>query len=159
MEVYLTCSGTQTISGNTFVGNALNGLFVASGTVNITNNVFQANTIGVIALRDQRRSARSRATRTRSSRFYGNTFDSNVRVGIFSERASGQRHPRRVRDGGRHGTGQKNFFRNYAPPKFHAIGCYNDDDECHVPAQRQHFDHSGDDVEQPACNTACVSTP
>ena len=47
MEVYLTCSGTQTITGNTFIGNALNGLFVASGTVNITNNLFQANTLGV----------------------------------------------------------------------------------------------------------------
>ena len=46
MEIYLTCSGAQTLTGNTFIGNALNGLFVGSGTATLTNNVFQSNTIG-----------------------------------------------------------------------------------------------------------------
>jgi hypothetical protein len=56
-------------------------------------------------------------------------------------------------------AGQKNFFRNYAPPKFHAIGCYNVTTNFVCPLGGNFFDHSGDDVEQPACNTACVSTP
>ena len=60
------------------------------------------------------------------------------------------------------GAGQKNFFRNYAPPRFHAIGCLNVTTNFACPVGGNFFDHSGDDVEYappPACTAACASTP
>jgi hypothetical protein len=54
------------------------------------------------------------------------------------------------------------FFRNYAPPKFHAIGCQSaltNTANFACPLGGNYFDYSGDDVEKPACNAACVSTP
>jgi len=158
MEVYLTCSGTQTITGNTFVGNALNGLFVASGTVNITNNLFQANTLGASLYATNGFGEEPSYTNPIIT-FYGNTFDSNVRDGIFSERYPGSTTRDVFATVGGTGPGQKNFFRNYAPPKFHAISCYNTTTNVKCPLNGNFFDHSGDDVEQPVCNTACVSTP
>ena len=79
---------------------------------------------------------------------YGNTFDSNVRVGIYLRAA--HRHGRRATCSPRSAAserGQKNFFRNYAPPKFHAIGCLNVTTNFACPLGGNFFDHSGDDVE------------
>ena len=159
MEVFLTCSGTQTLTGNTFVGNALNGVFVASGTANITNNSFQANAVGVTIYATDGFPPDPPSYSSPHVTLYGNTFNGNARVGIFPERVP----PSTARDvyatvGGT-GSGQKNFFRNYAPPKFHAIGCYNATTNFVCPLGGNFFDHSGDDVGQPDCNTACVSTP
>ena len=159
MEVYLTCSGTQTITGNTFVGNALNGLFVASGTANITNNLFQANTIGLTLYATSGFGGEESSFTSPVVALYGNTFDANVRVGIFPERYPGTVTRDVFATVGGTGAGQKNFFKNYAPPKFHAIGCYNVTTNFTCPLGGNFFDHSGDDVEHPACNTACVSTP
>jgi len=158
MEVYLTCSGTQTITGNTFTGNALNGLFVASGTTNITNNLFQANTLGV-SLYATNGFGEEPSFTSPIVALYGNTFDSNVRDGVFSERYPGSVTRDVFATVGGTGAGQKNVFRNYAPPKFHAISCYNTTTNVKCPLNGNFFDHSGDDVEQPACNSACVSTP
>ena len=90
---------------------------------------------------------------------YGNTFDGNVRVGIYPERHPGTVTRDVFATVGGAGPGQKNFFRNYAPPKFHAISCFNTTTNVKCPLNGNFFDHSGDDVEQPVCNTACVSTP
>jgi len=158
MEVFMTCSGTQTISGNTFVGNALNGLFVASGTASVTNNSFQGNTIGLTLYATDGFGEERSYTNT-SVTLYGNTFDGNVRVGIFPERYPGSTLRDLFATVGGTGAGQKNIFKNYAPPKYHAIGCYNVTTNFKCPLGANTFDHSGDDVEQPACNTACVSTP
>ena len=160
MEIYLTCSGTQTITGNTFIGNALNGLFVASGTANITNNVFQANTIGAHALRDQR-------LRRRGAELHEPDRHA-LRQHVRRQRArrhllrNGIRAPR-TRDvfatvGGT-ARGQKNSSattrrRNSTPS---AASTSTTNFKC--PLGGNFFDHSGDDVEQPACNSACVSTP
>lgn len=159
MEVFLTCSGTQTISGNVFVGNALNGLFVASGTANVTNNSFQANTIGLTLYATDGFGGEERSYTSPVVTLYGNTYDANARVGIFPERYPGSTLRDVFATVGGSGAGQKNFFRNYASPKFHAIGCYNVTTNFKCPLGGNSFDHSGDDVEQPACNTACVSTP
>jgi len=162
MEVYLTCSGTQSIVGNTFIGNALNGLFVASGTANITNNWFQANTIGLTLYATDGFSGEEPSFTSPVVTVYGNTFDSNVRVGIFPERYPGSTARDVFASIGGAGTGQKNFFRNYAPPIFHAIGCASatlNTTNFKCPLGGNFFDHSGDDVEKPACNSACVSTP
>jgi hypothetical protein len=160
MEVYLTCSGTQSLTGNTFIGNALNGLFVGSGTVNLTNNVFQANTIGLTLYVDTTGFAGEPPSYANTvATLYGNTFDGNARVGIYPERHPGTVTRDVFATVGGTGTGQKNFFRNYAPPKFHAIGCLNVTTNFVCPLGGNFFDHSGDDVEQPACNTACKSTP
>jgi len=159
MEVFLTCSGAQTISGNVFVGNALNGLFVASGTANITNNTFQANTIGLTLYATDGFAGEERSFTSPVVSLYGNTYDANVRVGIFPERYPGSTLRDVFATVGGTGAGQKNIFKNYAPPKFHAIGCYNVTTNFKCPLGANFFDHSGDDVEQPACNSACVSTP
>jgi hypothetical protein len=160
MEVYLTCSGTQTITGNSFVGNALNGLFVGSGNVNLTNNTFQANAIGTTIYADTTGFAGEPPSYTNTVvTYYGNTFDGNARVGIYAERHIGTVARDVFATVGGTGTGQKNFFRNYAPPKYHAVGCVNVTTNFACPLGGNFFDHSGDDVEQPACNSACVSTP
>jgi hypothetical protein len=160
MEIYLTCSGTQTLAGNTFVGNALNGLFVGSGGVLLTNNVFQNNTIGLTLYADTTGFAGEPPSYANTvATLYGNTFDGSARVGIYSERHVGTVTRDVIAAVGGTGTGQKNIFKNYAPPRFHAIGCVNVTTNFSCPLGANFFDHSGDDVEQPACNTACVSTP
>jgi len=163
MEMYLTCSGTQTLSGNTFAGNALNGVFVGSGNVLLTNNVFQNNTIGLTLYADTTGFAGEPPSYANTvATLYGNTFDGNVRVGIYSERHLGTVTRDVIAAVGGTSAGQKNFFRNYAPPKFHAIGCLNVTTNFSCPLGANSFDHSGDDVEYsppPACTTACVSTP
>jgi hypothetical protein len=163
MEIYLTCSGTQTLTGNTFIGNALNGLFIGSGTANLTNNVFQSNTIGLTLYADTTGFGGEPPSYANTvATLYGNTFDSNVRVGIYSERHTGTVTRDVFAGVGGTGTGQKNFFRNYAPPKFHAIGCLNVTTNFACPLGGNFFDHSGDDVEYappPACTSACASTP
>jgi Right handed beta helix region len=160
MEVYLTCSGAQTLTGNSFVGNALNGMFVGSGNVALTNNVFQANTIGLTLYADTTGFAGEPPSYANTvATLYGNTFDGNARVGIYPERHVGTVTRDVFATVGGSGAGQKNFFRNYAPPKFHAIGCLNVTTNFACPLGGNFFDHSGDDVETPACNTACVSTP
>jgi len=163
MEIYLTCSGTQTLTGNSFVGNALNGLFIGSGTANLTNNLFQANTIGITLYAIDTAIPPEPPSYTNTvAILYGNTFDGNVRVGIYPERHLGTTARDVFATVGGTGTGQKNFFRNYAPPKFHAIGCASaatNTTNFACPLGGNFFDHSGDDVEKPACNAACVSTP
>lgn len=163
MEIYLTCSGTQTLTGNTFIGNALNGLFMGSGIGNFTNNVFQSNTIGLTLYADTTGFAGEPPSYANTvAALYGNTFDSNVRVGIYSERHTGTITRDVFATVGGTGTGQKNFFRNYAPPKFHAIGCLNVTTNFTCPVGGNFFDHSGDDVmyaPPPACTAACASTP
>ena len=160
MEVYVTCSGTQVLDGNTFIGNALNGLFVGSGNVTLTNNTFQSNTIGLTLYADTTGFQGEPPSYTNTTvTLYGNTFSSNVRVGIYPERHPGTVTRDIFATVGGTGPGQKNFFRNYAPPIFHAIGCLNVTTNFACPLGGNFFDHSGDDVETPACNTACVSTP
>ena len=163
MEIYLTCSGTQTLSGNTFVGNALNGLFIGSGNATLTNNVFQSNTIGLTLYADTTGFAGEPPSFANTNvTLYGNTFDGNVRVGIYSERHVGTVARDVFAAVGGLGAGQKNFFRNYAPPRFHAIGCLNVTANFACPVGGNFFDHSGDDVEYappPACTGACASTP
>jgi len=163
MEVYLTCSGTQTLTGNTFIGNALNGLFIGSGNASLTNNVFQSNTIGLTLYADTTGfGGEPPSFANTNTTLYGNTFDSNVRVGIYSERHTGTVSRDVFATVGGLAAGQKNFFRNYAPPKFHAIGCLNVTTNFACPVGGKFFDHSGDDVEYappPACTAACASTP
>jgi parallel beta-helix repeat protein len=163
MEIYLTCSGTQTLTGNTFIGNALNGLFMGSGNATLTNNVFQANTIGFTIYADTTGfGGEPPSYMSANATLYGNTFDGNARVGIYSERHTGTVTRDVFATVGGTGTGQKNFFRNYAPPKFHAIGCLNVTTNFACPLGGNFFDHSGDDVEYapaPACTPACASTP
>ena len=90
---------------------------------------------------------------------YGNTFDGNIRVGIYPEGHPGTVTRDVFATVGGTSAGQKNFFRNYASPKFDVIGCINVTTNFVCPLGGNFFDHSGDDVEQPQCNTACVSTP
>ena len=163
MEIYLTCSGAQTLTGNTFIGNALNGLFMGSGTATLTNNVFQSNTIGFTLYADTTGFGGEPPSYANTiATLYGNTFDGNARVGIYSERHTGTVTRDVFATVGGTGSGQKNFFRNYAPPKFHAIGCLNVTTNFACPLGGNFFDHSGDDVEYapaPACTAACASTP
>ena len=163
MEIYLTCSGTQTLAGNSFVGNALNGLFIGSGTANLTNNLFQSNTIGLTLYAvDIGVAGEPPSYANTVATLYGNTFDGNVRVGIYPERYLGTTTRDVFAAVGGLAAGQKNFFRNYAPPIFHAIGCQSaltNTTNFACPLGGNFFDHSGDDVEKPACNAACVSTP
>ncbi|MEO8675482.1 MAG: right-handed parallel beta-helix repeat-containing protein [Casimicrobiaceae bacterium] len=160
MEIYVTCSGTHTITGNAFVGNALNGLFVGSGNVSITNNLFQTNAVGVTLYVDTTGFGGEPPSYANTvAALYGNTFDGNARVGIYPERHPGTVTRDVFATVGGTGTGQKNFFRNYKPPIFHAIGCLNVTTNFACPLGGNFFDHSGDDVSQPTCNTACVSTP
>ncbi len=160
MEIYVTCSGSHTITGNAFVGNALNGLFVGSGNASITNNLFQSNTVGLTLYVDTTGFGGEPPSYANTvATIYGNTFDGNVRVGIYPERHPGTVTRDVFATVGGTGTGQKNFFRNYKSPIFEAIGCNNVTTNFVCPLGGNFFDHSGYDVSQPQCNTACVSTP
>jgi parallel beta-helix repeat protein len=47
VEVNLASSTLMTISGNTFIGNTANGIYADGGTINILNNNFRDNFVGV----------------------------------------------------------------------------------------------------------------
>jgi len=161
MEMNRACSfGTNTIDGNVFVGNALNGLSIGSGWWVVSNNRFQANAIGLALYASDGLGGDVPSSTNTNVRVVGNTFDGNARAGVYAERSPGTV----TRDvmsqiGDPAWDHWMNFFRNYAPPTLHAISCSNVTTNFLCKAGGNFFDHSGDDVETPACNTACVSTP
>jgi hypothetical protein len=118
MEAYTHCIGTQTITGNMFVGNTLNGIFVGSGTAVITGNTFRANTIGITLSSDTTIGEGSSSTNTNVT-IYDNLFDANVRDGLYVQHA-GTPLALNVTVGGT-ATGLRNVFQNHRG--YHAIGC------------------------------------
>jgi hypothetical protein len=145
LEFYVTCLGTHTVSGNTFDGNSLNGIFVGSATATITNNLFSNNRNGITVYADSTSSANT------SISVSGNDFAGNIQDGIFVQRASGSTRSVTATIGGTQ-AGKANAFSGHG---FHAIGCAGTPLAVTCPAGGNTFVGNVDDIET-TCPATCT---
>ena len=146
LEIYGTCLGTHTVTGNTFVGNSLNGLFVGSGTVSVTNNAFDNNAIGITVYADDNGSSNTNLT------VFGSTFTNNLRDGVFVQRAAGTAVRSLTATIGGTQPGAANAFIGSG---FHGIGCANNTALLTCPSGGNSFSANNNDIES-LCPATCV---
>ncbi len=152
LEIFLTCIGSHVVSGNTFVGNTLNGIFIGSGTATLTANMFQGNRIGVTAFAGTDGATPS-STNTALT-VLGNIFDANTVDGLYSARSVGTARTLSATIGGV-GAGQANVFKNQVAPAFHAISCDNLTTAFTCPPGGNTFTNNVNDIES-TCPATCV---
>jgi hypothetical protein len=142
VEFYATCVGAQVVSGNTFAGNSLNGIYIGSGTLDVSNNTFSNNLNGITV---QAGTLSSTSTVVRA---FGNEFINNPQDGIYSQLDAGAPHELIATIGGTQ-SGQVNYFSGQG---FHAIGCSAPSRLLlNCPAGGNTFVTAGDNVES-TCN-------
>jgi hypothetical protein len=151
LEIYLSCIGSHQISGNTFVANTYNGVFIGSGTATFIGNVFQGNRIGVTAFAGNDSGTVSSTNTTFS--MFGNTFDRNAVDGLYAARSVGTSRTLSATVGGT-AVGQANTFRNHVAPAFHALSCDNLTTTFVCPTGGNVFVNNVDDIES-LCPTSC----
>jgi hypothetical protein len=120
MEVYISCLGNQTITGNTFIGNTLNGLFIGSGTASVLNNTFQSNANGLVLYSTS--AVANPSSANTNATVFGNLFNGNTYQGFYAERSAGSAFALSATIGGIT-SGQSNTFENQATVGYHGISC------------------------------------
>lgn len=142
VEFNQTCSGAQVVRGNSFTSNTLNGIYIGSGTLDVSDNSFSNNQNGMTI------NARADSSASTIVRAFGNSFANNTKDGVFSQRDSGAAHDLLVAIGGTQG-GQANYFSGQG---YHAIGCSATNVMLlNCPAGGNTFVTAGDNIE-PTCS-------
>lgn len=141
LEIFTTCTLGQTVSGNAFIGNSLNGIYHGSATAVITNNTFSQNTIGITLNSVASSAAPVNAT------IRGNTFTSNELDGVYAAR-SGSTLTATI---GGTSAGQSNSFSGHS---LHAIGCETGQEALTCPSGGNTFATPSDNIEG-TCPTTC----
>ncbi len=114
IEFYSTCIGAQTVTGNTFANNTLNGIYIGSGSLDASNNTFSNNKNGMTL------QSNNSSTANTIVHLFGNNYTNNVQDGVYAQLDSGTTtHDMVVTIGGTQ-SGQPNHFSGQG---FHAIGC------------------------------------
>jgi hypothetical protein len=145
LEFYGSCLGSQTVSGNVFDGNSLNGVFVGSGSASISGNLFTRNRNGITVFASSSGSANTQAT------ISGNTFADNLQDGVFVQRWPDSTRSVGASVGGKQG-GQGNEFSGHG---FHGIGCSGSPLSLTCPAGGNTFFDNNDDIES-SCPATCA---
>ena len=145
LEFYATCLGTQTVSGNTFDNNSLNGIFVGSGSASISGNTFSNNRNGITVYADSNSSANTLMT------LFGNAFTNNLQDGVFVQIVPGSTRSLTATVGGTQ-NGQPNSFTGHG---FHGIGCAGTPLKLTCPSGGNVFSSNVDDIEA-TCPNTCV---
>ncbi len=146
LEIYGTCLGTHTVTGNTFIDNSLNGLFVGSGTVTATNNVFESNGDGITVFVGNDSSSDTHLT------VFGSTFTNNRGDGVFVQRVAGTTVRSLTATIGGTQPGAANFFTGSG---LHGIGCTDNTALLTCPSGGNTFSANNDDIES-LCPATCV---
>ncbi len=155
LEIYTSCEGTHSVTGNTFVGNTLNGAFAGSSTVTFTGNAFRQNRIGISLYAVDASVAGASPSRADTVvTIQGNVFDANTVDGLYAERYAGTTVRKIVATVGGTSTGQANAFSNHVAPAYHAISCLNLTTQFSCPVGGNSFSNNVDDVEA-ACPASC----
>ncbi len=142
VEFYATCVGSQFVSGNTFDGNSLNGIYLGSGSLSLSSNIFSNNKNGITV------NASTLSSTSVLLSAFGNSFTNNPQDGIYAQIDSGAPHELIATIGGTQ-SGQANYFSGQG---FHAIGCAASSRMLlNCPAGGNTFVTAGDNVES-TCN-------
>jgi hypothetical protein len=145
VEFFITCIGTQTVTGNVFDANSLNGIFIGAGTATIGNNSFSNNGNGITVYADSSSSANTLIN------VYGNTFGNNLRDGIFAQLATSSTRSVTATVGGTQ-AGQANTFFGQG---YHGIGCAGSPIKLTCASGTNMFTNNADDIES-VCPKTCV---
>ncbi len=152
LEYYLTCIGSHQVTGNSFVANTQNGIFIGSGTLTLTGNAFQANRVGVVAFAGTDAGTPSSTDTTLT--VYGNVFDTNTVGGFYGARSLGTTRALTATIGGT-GAGQANVFKNHPPPAYFGISCDNLATTFACPTNGNTFSNNATDIAA-TCPASCV---
>jgi len=151
MEVYVSCLGNQTITGNTFIGNSLNGLFIGSGTASVLNNTFQTNANGLVLFSTS--AAATPSSANTNATVFGNLFNANTYQGFYAERTAGATFAINATVGGTV-SGQSNTFENQTTLGYHGISCFGNENVV-CPHSGNVFLNNSDDIAS-TCHATCV---
>jgi len=146
MEIYISCIGTHTVTGNTFIGNSQNGLFAGSGTLTASNNHFESNSSGIFLFVENSSSANTQAS------ILGNVFKNNLKDGVYAERPAGTTTRTLVATVGGTQAGASNAFSGHG---YHGISCLNSTSQLTCPSGGNTFSGNVDDIEG-TCPNTCV---
>jgi Right handed beta helix region/FG-GAP-like repeat len=153
MEIYTSCLGSHTITGNTFIGNSLNGLFIGSGTTSVLNNTFQSNVNGLVSYSNTTVGVELSSTNTNLA-VYGNLFNGNTHQGFFAQRNSGSTFALNATIGGTAG-GQANTFKNQTGAGYHGISCAGGGENVVCPSGGNVFINNSDNIAS-TCPLTCM---
>jgi parallel beta-helix repeat protein len=145
IEFNVTCVGSQTVTGNTIQNNSGHGIFLGSGTANISNNTLSNNTNGVYAYAGSLASANTLVSLS------GNVFTDNLHDGVFAAIDANSPHSLTASVGGTQ-SGQANSFSGQG---FHGIGCAGSPLKVTCPSGGNTFSNNVDDIEF-TCPATCV---
>jgi len=146
MEIYISCIGTHTVTGNTFIGNSQNGLFAGSGTLTASNNHFESNSSGIFLFVENSSSANTQAS------IMGNVFKNNLKDGVYAERPAGTTTRTLEATVGGTQAGASNAFSGHG---YHGISCLNSTSQLTCPSGGNTFSGNVDDIEG-TCPNTCV---
>jgi hypothetical protein len=153
MEIYTSCLGNHSITGNTFISNSLNGLFIGSGTTSVLNNTFQSNVNGLVSYSNTTIGPELSSTNTNLT-VYGNLFNGNTHQGFFAQRNAGSAFALNATIGGT-SAGQSNTFQNQTGVGYHGISCAYGTENVICPSGGNVFINNTDKI-APTCPATCT---
>lgn len=145
IEFNVTCVGSQTVTGNAIENNSGHGVFLGSGTANISNNTLSNNTNGVYVYAGSLSSANTLAS------VFGNVFVDNLHDGVFAQIGASSPYTLTTTIGGT----QNGLANSFSGQGFHAIGCAGTPLKLTCPSGGNSFVNNVDDIEF-TCPNTCV---